>query len=465
MELRDYQQQVIDHANNALKESDSNLIVMPTGSGKTGVAGEISRRIAGRYQDHKSIALYLVHREELLNQTVATLGKFGLDDMVGVIKSGMAPSPWKPLQVATVQTLGRRLDKVHWVDPLLIFIDEAHHARAKTWEQIIAAFPKAKRIGLTATPARLDNKGLGKWFASMTQGPSTADLIADGWLADFEIYSIPPNVDLTTMTTAQQDEAATGPVIASAAHNFERLARDRRTLHFGVSIRHSQAFVEKLRERGYRAEHLDGDTPHRNRDAILERFDRGETQVLSNCALFKEGLDCPECDCVILSKFTKSITDYRQAVGRAMRKKVDGRKSIIIDLCGLFAWHGSPDREVAWTLEDGWIDESRKNNANAITRCEACDFVYPSKQKICPNCGHESTVPVPVEVDIDLEEVALKRKNRSVQKAKREENRRIIATGGDSKKLHALAKELGYSPGVVRKWKPIYKWAWRGMKR
>ena len=163
MPLRDYQKAGVSDLRAAVARSESAVYVLPTGGGKTVVAGDIARRATAK----GSITFFLVHRRELVKQAVDTLLEFCPGVPIGVECPGYPKVPWAPLQVGMVQSVVRR---AHVATPNLVIVDEAHHARAKTWETVFKRWPRAKLVGLTATPQRLDGKGLGEHFAEMVIG-------------------------------------------------------------------------------------------------------------------------------------------------------------------------------------------------------------------------------------------------------------------------------------------------------
>ena len=158
MPLREYQQDAVHELRAAIQRHGSAVYCLPTGGGKTVVAGEIARLAA----EKGSRTFFLVHRRELVKQAVDTLLEAVPGVSIGVECPGWPQMPWAPLQVGMVQSVARR-QRV--AKPDLVIIDEAHHARAKTWETVLGRWPDARRIGLTATPQRLDGKGLGEHFS------------------------------------------------------------------------------------------------------------------------------------------------------------------------------------------------------------------------------------------------------------------------------------------------------------
>ena len=474
MQLRDYQKGCLREAWRALNEHRSTVIVLPTGGGKTLVAAAMSLAIARQFSDRKCVALYLVHRKELIHQTAETLRSVGLDQF-GIIASGVAESRWQPLQIASIQTLARRLDKVSgWLKPVIVFVDEAHHCRAKTWARLIDHFaPTSYLCGLTATPQRLDGKGLGEHFASMVLGPSTADLVERGYLADTRIFF--PKTSLRTdgikiergdYSKRGLQDAMTGRVIAEGISHVKRLAHDRKCITYCVSVEDSKNWVERLRTEGYTAEHIDGTTPGDQRRQILDRFRRGDTQHLSNVDILTEGFDCPSCDCVIIRRPTKSLPLYKQMYGRMIRIKDDGRDGVFIDLAGCVWEHGPPAEAVEWSLEDGVDTEKQRSSRKAsFKRCSECSFLYPVAASSCTFCGYSPEGVQVIETDVTLiehEQAAFeeRRKKRENRMSRRALNRAIIESNGDRDVLRALCEEHGYNPQSIHKWTQLFGRIW-----
>jgi len=428
------------------------------------MAGEISLQVS---RDNDS-CLYLVHRRELVSQIRDTLHKFGLGDRVGIIQSGYPETPWAPLQIASVQSLVNRLARLHWLKPRMLFIDEAHHVRASTWEMVLNHFPDAYRLLLTATPARLDGKGLAPHAGVMLQGPSIAWLSANGYLAEVETYCVKGGLDLAALKATgsdnlkRQDQLNTAPVIAATMKNILKYASDRRSIFYASSIRHSKQVVADCNFQGISAEHVDGDTPIAQREAAMRRYASGVTQLLSNVSLFTEGLDVPETDCIIWGRRTLSAVMYRQGNGRGMRKKIDGRKMRLVDLVDNVVEHGLPDEELEWTLEGGLEKESKRRSKNNVRICSGCRNSYPARHAACPLCGHEHVVRTPTEVEAELElaRKAKKDEQRRRGEVARELNRRVVATMGDEDELRRLQIEYGRKPGIIHVWKRVWGETW-----
>ena len=374
-----------------------------TGSGKTALAAAIAEGLDAR---GKSL-LALVHRHELVDQFTRTLDLVGLTGRYGVIAAGRAPSPWARFQVASIPTLHRRphLD----LDPDYVVVDEAHHARAKTWSEVIARFPRARILGLTATPARLDGKPLGAHFEALVQGPSIQWLVAHGRLAPVTMKYVGRGVLTQGVKKSGGDynrrdlgDRLNKSVIAAPVAAYLRHARDRQAIFFAINTQDSRAVRDLFVENGVRAVHVDGKTPTGIRDNLIGEFRHGHAQVLCNVDIVSEGTDIPECSCVMMGCPTLSLVRYLQWVGRGMR--VDhGRDCMALDLVGNFWRHGAPDKPRIWSLHTE-EPEAKKKREQAVSMrvCVHCANVYPARSGECPACGQEQPMEIPKHLDVEL---------------------------------------------------------------
>jgi len=471
--VRDYQHDVVARIRDEFTKHQAVLLQLATGGGKTAIAGYIAHLITKKQGSYRKggLVLFLVHRRELIKQVADTLRSFELNS-IGIIANGYAPTPWATMQIASIQTLARRLDKVKHINPLLVVWDEAHHIRAKSYMRVAEHFAHAKYLGLTATPARLDNRGLGKpngVFDLLIQGISTKQLVDQGWLCEVDIYSIPTGLDLAGLrktagdfNSGQTDQRVTGPVIANGIDNWLKLAPKAKTIHFAVSRRHSRDFVERLKEKGIAAEHVDGSMTPTQRGNIFRRFDNGRTQVISNVDIVSEGFDCPSCECVVMGRPTMSETIYRQQAGRVMRPKADGRNGIILDLAGNLGLHGSPMDEVDWSLEDGAVRESVEKARKKTKACAQCRFVNPRTADACLLCGAEFGAILADEREIELirDGTGGRAKKKTATGIKKKVNSEVFWTLGDEAKLEEIRSKHGYKHGVIRHWKRIFGSRW-----
>ena len=392
--LRPYQTAIVEDCRAAFRSGQtSTLVQLATGGGKT-VLG--SFMVAGSSK-RGLVCWWLVHRRELLAQASKTFYGMGIEH--GFIAGGRSSDLSQRVQVGSVQTVARRLHDLP--PPDLIVFDEAHHTGAAQWQQIYAAFPDAKKIGLTATPWRLDGVGLGRWFETMVQGPTVADLIEAGSLSRYRLFA-PSSIDTSAIGVAmgdfKRDELADlmdkPSITGDAVQHYLRLARGKRAVAFAVSIEHSRHIAAQFQMAGVPAEHVDGSMATEVRDAAVARFVSGETLILSNAELFGEGFDVPAIEAAILLRPTKSLSLFLQQVGRALRPCEGKADAIILDHAGNSLQHGLPDDDREWSLEDR--KKSRKKGQQSevpVRQCPKCFRVFAPAPK-CPQCGHQIAVQV-----------------------------------------------------------------------
>ena len=381
--LRPYQRDVISGIAAEINAGKRRvLMVAPTGSGKTVIGAEIG---ADAVQAGARV-LYLVHRRELVKQSSAKLHALGLDH--GIVAAGFPTRPNDPVQIASIQTLHARTARSSRMElPIaeVIVVDEAHHATARTWARLLAAYPDAVIIGLTATPCRADGRGLGGIFEALIECPQVADLIEAGFLVPTRVYA-PSAPDLTGVRVragdyveAQLAERMDVPkLVGDIVTHWHRLADRRRTVVFAVNVKHSVHLRNEFQRSGVVAEHLDGSTPAAERDAILARLAKGTTEVVCNVGVLTEGWDMPEIGCVIVGRPTKSFGLYRQMVGRGLRP-ADGKDHVLVlDHAGVTLVHGRVEERIYWALSPG-----RK----AVRASQAAGGAHkPRELAGCPEC-------------------------------------------------------------------------------
>jgi superfamily II DNA or RNA helicase len=366
----------------------------------------------------------LAHRAELVMQIAGTLARYGCQHHVvapaAIVRqchAGQSAAHGRSYVdagaaawVCSVQTLARRLDTIPAdCAPDLIVIDEAHHMTAGTlWGRVIDAYPSARLLAVTATPCRLDGRGLGVeaggYADELIMGPTMRELIAAGALSPYRIYAPPTTLDLSGVRTRAGDYARDQLVGAvdrpgitgSAVEHYQRLTPGRRAVVFAVSVQHAQHVAADFRAAGISAEALDGSMAADERDAILRRFGAGDTLVLTSCDLVSEGVDLPAIEVAILLRPTQSLSLYLQQVGRALRVSPGKREAVILDHVGAVRRHGMPDEDRAWSLDGAAARKSRASDddADAVERISTCPSCYTVHlpAPVCPTCGH--TYPV-----------------------------------------------------------------------
>jgi len=457
--LRPYQQQAISDLRMAYRSgAHAPLLVAPTGAGKTIILAAITQAAAARGRR----ILILVHRRELIRQTSAKLTNAGVTH--GIIAAGFQPSD-HPVQVASVQTLARRLKQQHW-QPDLIVIDEAHHAIAGTWTNVISHWHDSLRLGVTATPIRQDGRGLGAMFTKLVLGPSTADLMAAGYLTPVKIYAPPQVADLNGIRTRAGDyandqaaAAMTRPTVTGdAITHYQRIGAGQPAIAFCCNVNHATSVCDAFNAAGISAATLLGNTI--DRDALVARFGAGELQVLVTVDVVSEGFDCPGAAVAILLRPTQSVGLYLQQVGRVLRPAPGKAAAIVLDHVGNVYRHGFPDDQRDWSLDDRLRTGKGGPPAPCIRTCESC-FAAFAPQPICPVCGADCAPPARIirQQDGELQELAREAVrdrdlDRLMLQAKADEFKRVMLPQIKARTLQQLI-HLGQS----RKYKNPVAWA------
>ena len=445
--LRDYQETGVDQLRAALLSGASSLCyVLPTGGGKTVVFAYL---IAGAAAKGKRV-LILAHRIEIIEQIGAALNSFGV--AYGFIMPDAEPTRHN-VQIASVATLVRRLDI--WRDHFdLVVIDECHHAVAGSWAKIIASQPRAKFLGVTATPERLDGRGLGDVFEQMVEGPTIGELIEAGHLAPFTVFAPDASPDLSGVKTRLGDyeleglrDAMGGVVVESAVDEYLRLCPNTPSICFCIDIGHSEQVANRFRAHGVRAAHLDGDTPGDERKRLIRALGDGGLDVLCNCDLIGEGLDIPSIGAAILLRPTQSLALFLQQIGRALRPAPGKDRALILDFSGNTIRHGLPDEPREWSLESKARRERSKTPAMA-KRCKECGAMNAVAARVCVTCGADLvTSKERAEVAMRLREAesaALVQEIRAMPYRDR-----LRWADGDEQKLRTVARACNYRRGWI----------------
>lgn len=395
--LRDYQSKIVaDVAAKVAAGVRRLLLPLPTAGGKTVVAAAI---VAEHVAAGKRV-LILVHRRELTQQMASKLHAMGVDP--GILQSGFTARPGQPVQVASVQTLHARAVRSSAIElpPAdTVIVDEAHHARARTYRRILEAYPAAVILGLTATPCRGDGRGLGDVFDALVDCPSVADLVASGHLVPTRVYA-PSRPDLTGVRVDRGDyvEAQlaermdTGKLVGDIVTHWLKLARGRRTVVFATGVAHSKHLADEFSRAGIYAAHIDGDTPVDERDSILAKLAAGIIEVVVNAMILVEGWDSPSVSCLVLARPTRHMGLFRQMVGRVLRPAEGKTDALIIDHAGAIFEHGFIDEPIVWTLAPDKRAENPTQAGRAshrlpgLTTCPECKAVRIGG-KPCSACG------------------------------------------------------------------------------
>ena len=354
IQLREYQLQSLEKIHAAFQSCQSVLFQMPTGTGKTVLFSALTQQ----YHDQNKQILIIVHRRELIDQAVHHLKQYNID--AGIILSKVKPDMSKPVQVASIQTLTRR--ETFPTD--LVIIDEAHHSCASSYTKLWLMFPDAKFLGVTATPIRLDNKGLGDVYDTLITSDSFHHFVKDHHLVPVRQYiGSLPNLKNVKIQAGDYKidqlipRVTTTSVIGGLIKSYESRALNKSCIVFAVDVHHSLQIVNLYREHGYTAEHIDGNTPLKERENIIKRFRNREIQIVSNVGIITEGFDMPDCEVVQLARPTKSLGLYLQMTGRVMRPAEGKKEGIVLDCAGLWRTFGTCQKPRTWHLHQSTTDD------------------------------------------------------------------------------------------------------------
>lgn len=392
IELRTYQTELINNIRKSIRTGNKSVVaVLGCGGGKSVIQAEIARSATAK----GNRVLFLVHRKELCGQIRNTFENQGVD--------------MELCSVNMVQTVSRRLDDIP--EPEVIITDECHHSTANTYRKIYDKFPNALKLGFTATPIRLNKGGLGEVYQDLITSVSTKWLIDNHYLAPYKYYSV-KLADTSGLHIRsgeyKADEVAclmqNKEIYGETITQWEKLAKGRKTIVYCASVEASKMTADEFSNAGYISCSLDGTTPENERRDVMERFRNGEIQILCNCDLFGEGLDVPDCECVVLLRPTQSLTLYIQQSMRSMRYMPD-KTAIIIDHVGNCYLHGLPDDDRKWTLES----KQNQETTVKIRECPNCYAVYAPTLSKCPYCKYEAVKEVrhssKKTIEIDLVEL------------------------------------------------------------
>lgn len=365
------------------------VFVLPTGGGKTVVFSHIAQQAEARQQ---RIAV-LVHRTELLDQASRSLNQLGVSH--GLIAAGRSMNLAAAVQVASVQALARRLDQLPPELFQLLIIDEAHHSNAGSWTAVLQHFQWARRLGVTATPVRGDGRGLGELYSALIEGPTTAWLSEQGYLAEARVYAPPIGFTHDGLRRRlgdydlQQAASRLGgrQILGDAVSHYQRHLNNQTAIAFCCSLQHAEAVATAFRQRGISASVIDGRLKPDERRRRLEQLASGDLKVLTSCSLIGEGVDVPSVMGCILLRPTQSLALHLQMIGRCLRPQ-PGKQAVVLDHVGNIERLGHHLDPQEWTLEGR--RQRRQAKAPAVRVCPACFAAVRGGQNPCPECGHNA---------------------------------------------------------------------------
>ena len=395
IKLFDYQEDMVERIEKAFRLHRSVMAQMPTGTGKTYL---LTATIDSFVEDNPNTKVWIVaHRKELVSQIEVTIKKFYS------YSSSKNTSLLVSVKAMSIQWLSRHYNEIE-EEPGMIVIDEAHHALAKTYKEMWKRFPKAKFLGLTATPCRLNGKGFMDLFDVLVQSWNIPEFISKGRLATYDFVSIKSDGVTQRLINSLQKRGADGdyqnkemdmllnkrPSIERLYQSFEEYGKDRKGIVYAINISHAKKIMELYQEHGIKAVAIDSNSPAAERQADIEAFKKGDIQVLVNVDIFSEGFDCPDVEFVQLARPTLSLAKYLQMVGRGLRVAKGKKNCVIIDNVGLYRVFGLPSQVWNWKATfEGRLKYSRKKE----TPKERDFFLMYGKQETMP-VGQDSEMMI-----------------------------------------------------------------------
>lgn len=395
--LRPYQTSALEALRAAHRAGKRRLLlVAPTGSGKTTIAAHVIKTTV----DRGYTAAFIAHRRELIDQASHRLANEGIRHRV-VMANDYRSRIEAPVSVCSIDTLRSRAkrDGFHLPPADVLITDEAHRSQAASYRWLLGEYPDSTIIGLTATPIRLDGKGLGDIYDHMEVVAHPKDLIGEGFLVRPRLFA-PYVPDLDRVRTARGDfhskelaaEMDRPQLVANIVDTWRENTPGHRTVIFAVGIEHSQHIRDAFRAAGVAAEHIDGKTPNDLRAGALARLRSGETTVLCNVGILTEGWDLPALEVVLLARPTQSLALYLQMVGRVMRPWPDKRTAVVLDHAGNCLRHGPPAQYREWILRATPKRKREQIDPISMRTCPQCYACLPSTLGKCPECGYVFTI-------------------------------------------------------------------------
>lgn len=340
------------------------MVQMPTGTGKTILFASIVRDIRNWIVENgkNSHVLILAHVRELIEQAADKLSKRGIDS--GIIMSGCPLQLSKIVQVASVQTFmsARNRGKMSMERFDFIIIDEAHHAMAPRYQYLWEMFPKSKKLGVTATPWRMNHSGFTSIFDDIIISHPIEWFVREGYLCNYDYISISPNSDMQHEINSIDRYGADGDFLeeelikrldkdsirAKLYESYQKFCKGKKGIIYAINRVHAANILETYKSRGVSIAMIDGTTSKREREELLDEFREGVLKVIVNVNIFSEGFDCPDIEFIQLARPTKSLAIFLQQIGRGLRISKDKDKGLILDNVGLYNRFGTPMANRKW---------------------------------------------------------------------------------------------------------------------
>jgi len=458
IELRDYQIKMYDDVREAFRRGNRRVMLQaPTGAGKTALVAKIIESSISMGNN----VWFMVPRKELMDQASGAFSKIGMPH--NRICPGYEESSAFKVHIVSKDTLSRRMERIR-IQPTFIVVDEAHLALDRyIW--IHEQFPKAYMLGVTATPERLDGRGLSDLYECLVHGPTIPELVEKGYLCNVR-YFCPPTDGIKELhrdgTEYKSDEVELllerRKVYGRAIEHYRKHADGKPTLVFCRSLKSSEETARHFRDAGYNFESIDGTMTTAKRNGLINGIRDGKIHGLTSCELLTYGLDVPRVECVIWLRPTLSKTIFFQGIGRGLRPALGKEHLIVLDHVGNLQEHGHPFDLQEWNFSGTTRATKHDADSTATLRlCPAIDFLYCDK-KSCTDCPHYDGAKKnqkPEVVNVDLVEIApgtplnMRPQDQQIAILERiEEQCRRIASGGIKPgpigEMLRLAEDIGY---------------------
>ena len=414
--LRDYQQLAKKEIFGRWNCVDNILYQMPTGTGKTRLFTSIIRDINvwGLRHNIKYRILIIAHRSELVEQSSRSLDKYHIKH--GILAGAMKDKRdlTQPIQIASIQTITHPSNRslIEELQFDFIIIDEAHHAVANSYQKLWKLCTHSKKLGVTATPWRMNNSGFTQIFDVYIPSMSIKEFIQKGWLAAYQYYSIPNSSEIIKSIESIRDFDLEGDYKISALtqifdtskiraqlyNSYVKNALGKKGIIYSISREHSEHICTQYRRHNIAIENIDSETPAKVRENIIKAFKNGEIDIIVNVDIFSEGFDCPDIEFIQLARPTKSLVKYLQQVGRGLRKN-GNKRCIILDNVGLYSRFGLPDEDRDWesffygNKVGHSIEKIDSCNNKALKECQNVDLREGNEEMILIQNLDTSQVP------------------------------------------------------------------------
>lgn len=363
--LRNYQQEAKEKIFSQWDCVDNVLYQMPTGTGKTRLFTSLIRDISlsSLQENHRKGILIIAHRTELIEQIDESLNKYRIPH--GIIAGAFKDrrNLLLPVQVASIQTITHPSNKLlaNAFHADFIIIDEAHHAIAHSYNKLWDYYPNSKKLGVTATPWRMDGRGFKGNFDTLISSMSIKEFLRKGWLAPYKYYSVPITgkirseiesirefgIDGDYKISALEQIVDTRRIRAQLLDSYFEFVKGKKGIIYSISKKHSKHICRQFHDAGIKIADIDSETPANQRKKLVQDFKNGDLDIIVNVDIFSEGFDCPDLEFVQLARPTRSLVKYIQQVGRGLRRNGD-KQCLILDNVGMYGRFGLPDDDRPW---------------------------------------------------------------------------------------------------------------------